>query len=265
MAKVRRSSSDPMVIARARGPEFTNVSDETERKIPFRTWLTCAAVSMVDVLSLVGILVLVSRQFWNWKHPPRIYGHSWGAGVWRGLSIWSPSIGIVILFFVMLWSVPLLYRFLVETVAKHPPQYTPYPSELGLWNPLGHGLEDDGEEYEADADDMAQDDRPYIVKGEMMVGSKSKLYLEFELENYAAALKWHKFCKAVQSGKNFSYNEAVRQHKLSPGDWKRIYKAFTAQQWAVPAGRRGTPELKAVGKHWVKLYAANPPVVPPSA
>ena len=151
MAKVRRSSSDPMVIARARGPEFTNVSDETERKIPFRTWLTCAAVSMVDVLSLVGILVLVSRQFWNWKHPPRIYGHSWGAGVWRGLSIWSPSIGIVILFFVMLWSVPLLYRFLVETVAKHPPQYTPYPSELGLWNPLGHGLEDDGEEYERDA------------------------------------------------------------------------------------------------------------------
>ena len=112
----------------ARGPEFTKVSDMTERVIPFRTWLTCALVSSVDVLAFVGILILFSRQVWNWRNPPRIYGSGWWPSVLRSLWVWWPSMGIAILGGVILWSAPLLYRFLIEQVAKNPPQYTPHDS-----------------------------------------------------------------------------------------------------------------------------------------
>ena len=131
------------------GPEITKVGMETEVKITFRTWLVCIFVSAVDVLSVVSILVLSSLQVWNWQHPPRIHGSGWWPPVARALVIWWPSAVILMLVGVIAWSVPLLYRFLAETVVKQFPQYTQYPSELGRWRPFVRPPAT--EEYEAEA------------------------------------------------------------------------------------------------------------------
>lgn len=148
-------SKDPaVVVARTKGPEFTNVSDETERKIPFRTWLTCIFVSSVDVLALAGILVLGSRQVWNWKNPPRVYGYGWWSSTSRTLEIWWPTIGIAMLVSVILWSIPLQYRYLIETVAKNPPLFAPLDPREGLWTPWRRQYrwdEEDEEEPEMEA------------------------------------------------------------------------------------------------------------------
>ena len=136
------------------GPEFTKVGMETEVKIPFRTWLACIFVSAVDVLSVVGILILSSLQVWNWQHPPRVHGSGWWPPVARALVIWWPSAVILMLAGVVAWSVPLLYRFLAETVVKQFPQYTQYPAELGRWRPF---VRPPAVEYEAEAVDVREE------------------------------------------------------------------------------------------------------------
>ena len=105
----------------------------------------------------------------------------------------------------------------------------------------------------------------YAVVGELRPRSGSALYLKFDLEDYGAALKFHNFCKAVhKDNRNFSYTEAVKRHHLSDADWDNIYAAFTAQQWVVPSGQRGTPELRGAGKSWVRMFAETPPTPPPA-
>ena len=239
------------------GPEFTKVGMETEVKIPFRTWLVCIFVSAVDVLSVVSILVLSSLQVWNWQHPPRVHGSGWWPPVARALVIWWPSAVILMLVGVIAWSVPLLYRFLAETVVKQFPQYTQYPAERGRWRPFKP------QRYDEEEFDQEAETPPYKVEGRIQKGKNQILYLEFELEGYDAALKWHKFCKAVANkGRNFSYNEAVKRHHLSPADWGRIYNTFILQECVKPTGQRGTPELLGAGMDWVRLYADTPPPSP---
>ena len=104
---------------------------------------------------------------------------------------------------------------------------------------------------------------PYLAQGMLETGNGGYVYLEFELESYESAVRWHRFCKAVAyKKKNFSYNEAVKRHHLSDTDWDHILDTFAAQQWVILGGQRAKPELKAVGKHWVKLYADTPPPKP---
>lgn len=149
-------SKDPIVVARAnsKGPDTTIVSDMTERVIPFRTWLTCILVSSVDVLAFAAILVMLSRQIWNWNHPPRIYGYGWWPSTLRALSIWWPSAVIAMLASVILWSLPLQYRYLIEQVVKHPPGYENMDPDAGVWNPFGRRVyvEDDEPEMERDTE-----------------------------------------------------------------------------------------------------------------
>ena len=217
MARIKRASNDPVVVARMRGPEFTKVGMETEVKIPFRTWLVCILVSVVDVVSVVAILILISRQFYNWRHPPRIYGQSWGASVWRSLVIWSPSIGIFALGGVLLWSLPLLYRFLVETVAKHPPQYTPYPSENGLWNPLGDRIPDeDGEEYEAEAKPQTVDLNVWdMIKGKKKMRQAPDLMVD---------TRARQFYRALANGAAAFSERGAKRYGIKPGEFRKYIR-----------------------------------------
>jgi hypothetical protein len=102
----------------------------------------------------------------------------------------------------------------------------------------------------------------YIVSGVLKDEHGNESYLKFILESTNGNVKWHNFCRAVmgynQPRRNFSQNEAARQG-LSGPDWKRIYQAFTAQHWLIPAKPRGTPKLKGKGWEWVKLYADQSP------
>jgi hypothetical protein len=99
----------------------------------------------------------------------------------------------------------------------------------------------------------------YPVRGVLADDKGHQLLLGFDLEGPNANWCWHRFCKAVEGGRNFSETEATKRQGITPDDWKRIYQAFTAQQWLRPAGHRGTPELINEGPRWVKLYADTPP------
>ena len=103
-----------------------------------------------------------------------------------------------------------------------------------------------------------QGSRSYHVEGRLETKPGQLLYLKFELDDYRSALAWHRFCKAVAKGRNFSYREAKR-HKLSDEDWERIYDAFVSQHWCTAAGERETSKLKPTGRAWVRQYARTPP------
>jgi hypothetical protein len=92
------------------------------------------------------------------------------------------------------------------------------------------------------------------VKAELHEGRRT-LYDELDITDYAA---WHRFCKAVHAGRNFSQTEAKR-HKVPPADYDKVYRQWVRRGWVQPAQRRGTPQLQAVGRHWVKAYAETPP------
>jgi len=210
--KAKSNGRGPVVVAR--GPEFTNVNDETERKIPLRTWITCSLVTSYDVAAFVGILVLFSRQLWNWSNPPRIYGHSWGAVTLRTLAIWWPSAGMAMLTASIAWSMVLLRRLWMETAVKQFPQYTPYPSEYGKWRPNRRMPIPGVDEYEMDA----QESKPEtinlnlwdILKGK---GKRKRMRAapELRVDERARA-----FYRAV-AGKAASFSEAgAKKHRISP-------------------------------------------------
>jgi len=188
-----------------RGPEFTNVSMVTEVKIPFRTWLLCALVSAVDVLAVVCALILFSRQLWNWRHPPRIYGASWWPSTARALWVWWPSVLILMLAGVVAWSVPLLYRFLVETIVKQTPQYTPYPSEYGRWRPFVRGAPAQDDEYEAEAKPVETVDVNLWDKITAHKRPRRRTLPDFLITEQARM-----YYRAVAAGKAFSEREAQR-------------------------------------------------------
>ena len=238
--------------------EYTDVGMETEVKIPWETWKRLLILgpfsiwcfwALGSVVWMGAVLVKGQVSLWRWA------SRSWSP--WMGRWWWLP------LALCLVWwgSAPTwatIYRFLIETVVKQTPQYTPYPSELGRWRPFRQARRYDEEEFDQEAETP-----PYKVEGRIQKGKNQVLYLEFELEGYDAALKWHKFCKAVAHKKrNFSYNEAVKRHKLSPADWGRIYNTFILQECVKPTGQRGTPELLDTGRDWVRLYADTPPPSP---
>ena len=70
--------------------------------------------------------------------------------------------------------------------------------------------------------------------------------------------QWYAFCKAVEAGRNFSENEAMR-HEVAPVDWQTVKADFESKQWYKLGKRRGTPELHGPGKALVKAWATTPP------
>ena len=113
--------------------EVTVVSDETERQIPLRTYWNCAGVTILDILLVILDLFLLARQVHNLNHLPRV-GNSWIANAWEIVLTWWPTIVIFCTIGPIVWSVPLLYRFYVETVGKNAmPMPTEWPSEKGMW------------------------------------------------------------------------------------------------------------------------------------
>jgi len=70
---------------------------------------------------------------------------------------------------------------------------------------------------------------------------------------------WHRFCKVVVDGRNFSYNEAVRRNGVDEDDWKAMWTRFVRNGWVKPAAERGTPDLSPTGEAWVRHYARTPP------
>jgi hypothetical protein len=97
----------------------------------------------------------------------------------------------------------------------------------------------------------------YRVEGVLRDKRGNESRLGFDLEHGGTNENWHQFCKAIVAGRNFSEREAKR-HGLG-GDWPAIYRAFTSQYWASPAGERGTPKLSPTGKAWIRHYARTPP------
>ena len=86
-----------------------------------------------------AVLVKGQVSLWRWA------SRSWSP--WMGRWWWLP------LALCLVWwgSAPTwatIYRFLIETVVKQTPQYTPYPSELGRWRPFVRPPAT--EEYEAE-------------------------------------------------------------------------------------------------------------------
>lgn len=71
-------------------------------------------------------------------------------------------------------------------------------------------------------------------------------------------LAWHRFCKAVEGGRNFSWNESQR-HEVPQHDWETVVEDFEAAGWYKLAKRRGTPDLRGPGKAMVKAWATTPP------
>ena len=119
-------------------------------------------------------------------------------------------------------------------------------------------LIEDALQRDIDGDGQAGKPVPYCVEGTLRDHRGNELYLKFDLADKDAAHAWHQFCRAVADGRNFSGREA-KTHGLSEQDWTRIYRAFTAQQWARPAGERGTPKLSPTGRAWVRQFASTPP------
>jgi len=70
--------------------------------------------------------------------------------------------------------------------------------------------------------------------------------------------QWYAFCKAVEAGRNFSENEAMR-HEVAPADWQTVKADFESKEWYKLGKRRGTPELHGPGKALVKAWATTPP------
>jgi hypothetical protein len=95
----------------------------------------------------------------------------------------------------------------------------------------------------------------YKVRGELSDGPRT-IYTEFDIADPWA---WHKFCKAVAGGRNFSENEAVKRHKVPRSDWASAYREFMDRGWVTSRGERGTPQLAPVGKLWMRQFATTPP------
>jgi len=70
--------------------------------------------------------------------------------------------------------------------------------------------------------------------------------------------QWYAFWKAVEAGRNFSENEAMR-HEVAPSDWQTVKADFESKEWYKLGKRRGTPELHGPGKALVKAWATTPP------
>ena len=120
----------------SRPGEYTSVSDETERGIPLRTWLTSIAVSAADVVALLLCGVMIHRLLWNLAHPRRVYAYGWWGTVLPFLLTWWPTVPILVCLSVIVWSVPLFYRFLLETMLKNWPMYDAAKAENGAWHPF---------------------------------------------------------------------------------------------------------------------------------
>ena len=101
---------------------------------------------------------------------------------------------------------------------------------------------------------------PYRVSGEIQIGTKT-LYTQFGIGD---ATSWHRFCKAVHAGRNFSGAEAKR-HGIDREEFARILAL-----WADPdpqralvdlgsVGERKTPQLTRGGRAMIRQFAITPP------
>ena len=69
---------------------------------------------------------------------------------------------------------------------------------------------------------------------------------------------WHRFCKAVVNGREFSESESKR-HKVAGEDWRSVYDAWTARGWLIPQGRRKAPRVRGPAMAHIRNYATTPP------
>jgi len=115
-------------------PETTDVSDETERKIPLRVWRDSLLLGAFLMACVVGIAYLGFYQVAVWKGADR----GWGRRAWAFTGRHWPLLSILVLICWIVSTLALLWRFQIENVSKHgPPTMTPWPAELGLWSPFG--------------------------------------------------------------------------------------------------------------------------------
>ena len=69
---------------------------------------------------------------------------------------------------------------------------------------------------------------------------------------------WHRFCKAVVGGKNFSQSES-KKHKVPQSDCATVYESWTARGWLEPQGGRKSPRVRAAAMAHIRNYATTPP------
>jgi len=84
---------------------------------------------------------------------------------------------------------------------------------------------------------------------------RRQMWARYEMERPA---EWHEFCKAVEAGRNFSENEAMR-NEVAPADWAMVKADFEAKEWYSLPGRRSTPQLSGPGRALVRAWASTPP------
>jgi hypothetical protein len=119
---------------RQRG-EFTDVSMETEVRIPWQTWKALLILGPVSIWALwfagstlwLGYSLLNDVKVWAWL------SQKWWP--WMGRWWWCP------LFFCFLWwaTAPTwntIYRFMVETFTKSQPMYDNWNPANGAWHPF---------------------------------------------------------------------------------------------------------------------------------
>lgn len=106
------------------------------------------------------------------------------------------------------------------------------------------------------AEGQAVNEEPpeWNVKAEVQDGKRT-LYDEHKMKKPEA---WHKFCKAVVNGRNFSETESGR-HKVHPHDWTAVFNDWVGRSWVIPAEERGTPTLEREGRIMVGAFARTPP------
>jgi hypothetical protein len=118
----------------AKPGEYTKVTQETEVRIP---WLTYVLTSVVFMIIVAG-LWLAAWLIWLQRGLDEVSAWQWMAESW---SPWfSRRWPLVLLSFVPCWiglsAWAYLYRLILEQITKTLPQYTPWNSDNGIWTPF---------------------------------------------------------------------------------------------------------------------------------
>jgi len=70
---------------------------------------------------------------------------------------------------------------------------------------------------------------------------------------------WHRFCKAVVKGRNFSQYQATRRNGVPMSDWLTMYDAWVSRGWIVPQEGKRAPRVRAIAMAHIRNYATTPP------